>query len=293
MKPFLVLALVFGILRLVKPVGALNQMLRARVWRPRLRQVEEREVPSYTLEGLRGAIAELEALGFRPIGWMALEREGVFHDVPQFQAWLFHPEARAYAAATPSPSPEPAAPWLVSFSTFGAGDRVVRTFDGRARSFLAELPGTRAIESYAATVAEQWNEHRAATAGVVPANLDHDAVFARAADRDRARFDSSVRDRELLAGEGPAYVYSWALAVRSTRDALAILERLQAQRARRESAHRVSGRPVPPVPLEVEVTAYQRTVEQMSGPPRASFLAALFFVTVPLFVAAMGSPMRP
>src|SRR5205814_1522123 len=87
----------FVILRLIKPLVVLNQLLRQRFWRVGWRVATEEEVPAWTRDGFGAPMAELEALGFQRIGWVAFEREGVVGDAPRFYARLGHPEACAQA----------------------------------------------------------------------------------------------------------------------------------------------------------------------------------------------------
>jgi Zn-dependent protease len=287
MKILVVLAAVFAVLRLLGPLLVLNRVLRVRLWKPRLRlAAADDEVPSHVRDGLREGIEEIERLGFEPLGWMALEREGVRDDVPRYQARLFHPGARAYAALMFSSAPDPVAPWSATFMTFGAGDRVVRTYDGVDRPLLGEPPGTIAVTPFAATIEQQWEAHRAAAIDLVPADLDHDAAFALSRDRDREQFDALVRGGEALPAGGPSYRFSWRLALRVTRQVLSGGARVQSQRRRREALRRAAQGPAPQIPVEEEYAAYQRILDASSGPPRASFLAALFVVTLALFVVA-------
>jgi len=286
MKTVFILAAVLVMLRVAGALIVLNQTLRLRIRRARLRPAADEELGPQTRAGLEPAIAELEALGFVRIGWAALEREGARDVSPRFHARLFHPQAVAYATASFSSGPDSVSRWLVAFSTYSTGDRVVQTIDGREMPLLGAPAGTLLIPSYAATVAEQWETHRTAVANVTPANLDPEAAFALAAAGSVGNFDSFVRDRNLLPAEGGAYVLSWPLALRASRDFLRAARHLKAQRAQRETLQRASQHPSSAVPLEEEVAAYERIADATSGRPRASFLLALLVITVPLYVAA-------
>ena len=288
MKPFFILVAVLVMLRLASALLVLNELLRRRLWRTRVRLAVEQEVPPHVREGLRPPVAELEALGFEPLGWMAIERERPGGDAPRFSARLFHGAMGAYATVAFSSMPDPGAPWFVTFSSPGADGRLVKTFGGGEQSSLAEPPETISVAPYAPTIPLQWKAHCAAvhTANIVPPALDHDAFFTASRDRQDAHFDSLVQSRQLLAAEGPAYAYSLPLGLRVTRAALSARRALHAQRAERARLQRASLQTPPTIPVEEEIAAYERYVESTSGRPRASFLLALFAVTVPLFVAA-------
>jgi Zn-dependent protease len=285
-KNLVVLAAVFAILRLAAPLLFLHRVLRLRFWRPSVRLATDDEVPSRVREGLKQAVEELQRLGFQQLGWLAQELEGFRDDVPRYQARLFHPDACAYAALGYSSAPDQVAPWSVRFWTFGVGDRSIHTHDWLDRSLLGEPPGTTAAVSFAATIEEQWEAHRVAAIDLVPANLDHDAVLALSRDRDRAQIDSAVRNGGVLPAGGQAYMLSWRLALRVSRQVRSGAAEHRAQRRRRESVQRVSQRPLPQIPFEEESAAYQRILDASSGPPRTSFLAALFVVTLAIFVIA-------
>src|SRR5258708_16966045 len=96
-KTLLALAAVIAILRFVRPLTILNQLLRQRFWKPRAKVVAEDEVPAYVRDGLREPMNELHALGFEPVRWLALGNERSEGDTPRFCALLFHAETRAYA----------------------------------------------------------------------------------------------------------------------------------------------------------------------------------------------------
>ena len=283
MSTLFVLAAVIVIVRLVRPLSVLNQLLRLRVWRPRSRLVTADEVPAYVRESLREPITEIEALGFQLIGWIAVGSDRPQGEALLFNARLFHAETRAYATVGFAALPDPVAAWLVTFSMYGADDRVVRTYSSQ-RPYFGEPSGTISLEPYAPTIALQWEAHRAGvtSSSVVPADLDHASVFARSAERQALFFDSLVRDRVLLPSRDAAYVMSWRLALSRYR----ALQRAKKLVARQRAARVASLKPLPNLPLEGDVATYARYVEQMSGPPRASFFALLFCVSVPLFIVA-------
>jgi Zn-dependent protease len=288
LKTLLILAAVLVILRFARPLLILNQLLRMRVWKTRARPAAIETVPAYVQEGLRVPTAELEALGLEPLGWTALEWERSGGDKPRFQLGMFHPALRAYATVAFSSAPDSLAPWVVTFSTFGADGRVVRTYGGGEQSVLGEPPGTMAVAPYAPTVSLQLQAHTSAVqvANVVPASLDHEAIVKLAEGMALGHFDSLVGTRALLPVQGGAYLASWPLAIRACRATLATLSRATVQRSARQRALRASLQPLPVIPLEIDVAAYELHAELMSGPLRGSFLAALFALTVPLFVVA-------
>jgi len=288
LKTLLILVAVLVIFRLARSLLILNELLRMRVWKTRPRPAAIETVPAYVQEGLRVPTAELEALGFHSVGWAALERERSEKDEPRFQLRMFHPALRVYAVVAFSSAPDSLAPWVVTFSTFGADGRVVRTYGGGEQSSLGELPGTMAVAPYAPTVSLQLRAHTFSVkdVNVVPASLDDEAIRKLAEGMVLEHFDSLVRSRALLPVQGGAYVVSWPLAIRACRATLFALSRLTVQRSARQRALRASLQPLPVIPLELEVAAYERHVELMSGPPRRSFFAALFALTVPLFVVA-------
>ncbi len=288
MKTLLVLAAVVFVVRMARPLLLLQQLLRTRVWRTRGRLLTDEEVPPYTRDGLQTLIAQLEALGFQRLGWMAFERDRAPDDIPRPWAILYHASLGAYARAAFSSTPDPGAPWVVTFWSVGTDGRVLRTFGGGEQSPLGEPPGTIAITPYAATIPQQWEAHCASSraANVVPASHDHDAVFALMRDRDLAFFDSLVRDGKLLPAENSSYVSSWSFALRAMRPILSDMAQRKTQRERRETLRRSSLQPLPEVPVEQEVAAYRAVIENTSGRPRASFLAALFAVSLALFVVA-------
>jgi Zn-dependent protease len=286
MKTLVVIVAVFAILRIASALLVLSQLLRTRLWRTRLLVARDEEVVASVREGLRPLIAELEALEFELLGWVALERQRPEGETPRFHAWLVHRAARAYADAAFSVSPDPLVPWVVDFTTYGVDGRVLRTL-GVPESFLGEPPGTLVVTPDATTVAQQWQVHREAARAraLVPAIAGDEAALALARDGRLAAFDSLVRDGDLApAGDG-SYRMSWPLALRACRRTLSSTSRLRALRARRGQALGGSAPPVALVPLEEEVAAYEHHLE-VTGRPRPSFLASVFVITLVAFSAA-------
>lgn len=277
----LVLAGVFVIFRLVRPLTIVNQLLRQRFWKPRAWLITEDDVPAYVRDSFREPMTELQSLGFEIVQWFALGDERGERNPPRFSACLFHANARAYADVAFALLPNSTIPWTVTFSTFGA-DRVVRTYPGE-RPFFGDAADTIAVEPFAPTIALQWDAHRAAVqdAGITPADVDHDTIFARGTARRAEWFASLVERRVFVAAEGSAYVLSWRAALSRYRSLKTGQRRVAAQMAARASTLK----PIASVPLEEEVAAYERSVQQISSPPRPSFLALLFAVSVALFIA--------
>ena len=291
MKLYFFSGLWFVALLLFRRLMVLNTMLRLRIWRLRGSLVADDQVAPYAHGGLAIAQRELEALGFTPIGWVRVERErgDTPDDEPRVYARMFHPTALAYAMVAFANAPEAAWPWSVAFTTHEANRRVVRTEDASDAWLLGHPPGMRVLSSSPGTMLEIWERHRVATADVIPVNIDHDAAFLIERDLALAHFDACVFDGRLAPGTDHAYLLSWPMALRASRLALASSKALPAQRTRRAQVRREQALPDYAVPVEAESGAYQRNADATSGPPRASFLAVLFGVTVVLFFGASWS----
>jgi Zn-dependent protease len=266
-----------------------QQLLRMTFHSIAYQPIDALEVPAHLSALYRSTIAQLEQLGFVGAGFLRLQRLAGFPEPhTSTPALMRHRELGVCALVDVSPAPDKWRPVSVTFWSFLDSGRAVMTVSGMRGMILDTLPETEMVDPYAATIAEQWHAHLQAldSAGRDRVRqLDPEAMVGAIQAREAAYVEDLLKRGRLRPREqGEGYELPVAAAIGLAWQAVGAQKKLRRMYAR---IARTEPRP-PTLPLEEEVTLFERLERLRRMPGRRRVYLGLFALTALLFTGSMA-----